>query len=94
MALKLTARVRMGDESVTVPTVEAALALKFYSMINRGRPLDDRMQDAVDFSRAAKAQEKVDLDLLHQLGELVYGGGGDEILKFVSDARAGRRLDV
>jgi nucleotidyltransferase AbiEii toxin of type IV toxin-antitoxin system len=92
--LRLTTRVRIGDVSVAIPTLEAALASKFCSMISPTRASDDRMQDAVDFSRAAKLHGKPDRDLLHELGELVYAGGGDAILKLVDDARAGRRLDV
>jgi hypothetical protein len=92
--LRLATRVRVEDVQVAIPTLEAALASKFCSMISPTRPSDDRMQDAVDFSRAAKLHGKVDRDLLHELGELVYAGGGDAILKLIDDARAGRRLDV
>jgi hypothetical protein len=92
--LGLVAEVRIGGQVVVVPTVEAALALKFASMTNPARPTDDRMQDAVDFSRAAKLQEAFDQPLLRELGELVYPGGGDAIIKLFDDSRAGRRLDL
>lgn len=92
--LRLGTAVEMGGEQVVVPTVEAALALKFYSMTNPARATDDRMQDAVDFSRAAKLQQKLDRALLKDLGELVYVGGGEALLKLVADARAGRRLEI
>jgi hypothetical protein len=86
--------VDIGGERVVVPNAEAVLALKFCSMINLARPTDDRMQDAVDFSRAAKLQKKANLTLLRELGELVYAGGGEAIVKFVEDARAGRTLEI
>ncbi len=92
--LRLVTTVDMGGVTVVVPTFEAALALRFYSMVSPARPLDDRMQDAVDFSRAAKWREKLDRPLFHELGELVYVGGGDALLKLLADARAGRRLDL
>jgi hypothetical protein len=92
--LRLVVQVKIAGEPVAVPRPEAALALKFYSMVNPARPTDDRMQDAVDFSRAAKMQEKLDQPLLHELGELVYAGGGDALLKLLADARAGRPLEL
>ena len=92
--LTLATEVRIDGQPVVVPTAEAALALKFASMINPARPTDDRMQDGVDFSRAAKLQAPLDESLLRELGELVYRGGGDALMKFVADSRAGRRLDL
>jgi hypothetical protein len=86
--------VDIGGERVVVPSAEAAMAQKFCSMINPARPVDDRMQDAVDFSRAAKLQKKASLALLRELGELVYAGGGDAIIKLVEDSRAGRTLEL
>jgi hypothetical protein len=84
----------IDSERIVVPTAEAALALKFYSMTNPAGPIDDRMQDAVDFSRAAKTQHDLDAALLRELGELVYTGGGEAILKLLDDARNGRRLEI
>lgn len=92
--LRLVTEVRIGGQTVVIPTAEAALAMKFASMTNPARLTDDRMQDAVDFSRAAKHQRALDEPLLHELGELVYPGGGDHLMKFVTDSRAGRRLDL
>ena len=92
--LRLVATVDVAGGPVVVPTAEAALALKFCSMVNPSRAHDDRMQDAVDFSRAAKLQKKADLRLLHELGELVYAGGGDALIKLIDDARAGRTLEI
>lgn len=92
--LGLVTRVRIGGQVVVVPTVEAALALKFSAMVSTARPTDDRMQDAVDFSRAAKLQARLNEPLLHELGELVYPGGGDDLMKFIADSRAGLQLDL
>ena len=92
--LRLVNSVEMDGRAVVVPTIEAALALKFNSMISPSRQADDRMQDAVDFSRAAKADVELDDALLFELGELVYVGGGAELRKLVADARAGRPLEL
>jgi hypothetical protein len=51
--------------------------------------------DTVDFYTMVKhsldaGRTPIDLDRLHTLGELVWpGGGGEEILKLVNDAKAG-----
>lgn len=92
--LRLVRTVEVQGQAVVVPTLEAALALKFNSMISPTRQPDDRMQDAVDFSRAAKADAALDEALLRELGELVYAGGGAGLLKLIEDSRAGRPLEL
>jgi hypothetical protein len=92
--LRLVTTAEMDGVAVVVPSFEATLALKFFSMINMTRAANDRMQDAVDFARAASAPRSMDDALLRELGELVYDGGGEAILKLIADARAGRRIDV
>ncbi len=81
-----------------VPTVEAVMAMKFSSMISIGRQVLDRQQDGIDFARVLAAADElkvpVDLDRLRELGELVYAGGGDEIIRHVSDVRDGRPLQL
>lgn len=86
--------VEVDGVSLPVPSFETALAMKFSSMTSPTRATDDRLQDAVDFSRAAKFRAKADEALLHALGDFAYPGGGDALLKLLADARAGRRLDV
>jgi hypothetical protein len=54
----------------------------------------DKYQDARDFITVAEQPREADLALLRELGELLYGGGGEELLKHLNNARAGRRLDV
>ena len=90
--LKLTRTITISGEPVPVPVLEAALAAKFAAMTNPARKITDRQQDGVDFARAVEANKRIDLALVQELGELVYMGGGKEILKLVHDAKAGRRL--
>ena len=92
--LRQAVSVRMVGTAVRVANLEAALATKFASMSNSARSVPDRLQDVVDFSRAATFHEETKLPLLHRLGELTCRGGGDALLKLIGDVRAGRRLDV
>jgi hypothetical protein len=34
------------------------------------------------------------MKLLKELGELVYSGGGEHLIQYVEDARAGRKLEI
>jgi hypothetical protein len=77
-----------------VPKLEAALAMKFASMVGHYRRLTRAKQDAVDFMSMVEANSVIDVVLLRELGELVYSGGGDEVLGYVKDVRAGRNLKI
>ncbi len=91
--LKDARELNIGGESVSIPVLEGVLAAKFASMVSPMRRLPDKHQDGADFIRVVEANVKIDRDLLKELGELVYDGGGAEILKLESDARAGKRLE-
>ena len=91
-ALKHTETVQSGRLKYKVPSLEMALALKFAPMISLNRSELDKQQDAVDFGRVVLSNVNVDLDKLATLGELVYPGGGNEILEFVRRVRAGEQL--
>ena len=62
-------------------------------MTSPARRLLDKQQDGLDFARIVSVNDAIDLGLLESLGELVYAGGGKEILKLVADVRAGKRLE-
>lgn len=91
--LKLRKPIRIEDVEAFVPSVEGVLAAKFSAMASLGRKIADKMVDGGDFIRIVEANEAIDLALLERLGELVFAGGGKEILKHVADARAGKRLE-
>ena len=91
--LNETRDVRLGGELVRIPVLEGVLAAKFCSMVSPLRRLADKQQDGVDFLRIVEVNETIDSRLAAELGELVYAGGGKEILKLIADARAGRRLE-
>lgn len=92
--MKESREVVIAKQKVRVPVLEGVLAAKFAAMASPLRRMADRMIDAGDFMRVVDANEHVDLSLLARLGELVYVGGGKDVLKHVENARAGRQLEI
>lgn len=94
-ALDHTQEMTLGKAPYLVPRLEMALALKFAPMISLTRADEKKFQDAADFiSMVKKAGEAIDLELVERFGELVYGGGGKELLEKVRQVRAGERLKL
>jgi hypothetical protein len=85
---------KIGKQTCLVPTLEMALAMKFAPMISLTRELDRKYIDAGDFIRMVKVNAAIDLDVLAELGDLVYPGGGKEIVEKVQQARAGQKLQL
>jgi predicted RNase H-like nuclease len=84
--------VRVG-KTHDVPTLELALAAKFAAMVSRMREIPKKLSDASDFAQMVRRnQHEIDFDRLRNLGDAVYPGGGDEIVRFVDDIKAGRML--
>jgi hypothetical protein len=77
-----------------VPSLEMALAMKFASLRSSERGMADRHFDAADFMRIAQENPGGDLKKLHELGELVHSGGGDEVVEMVRKVRAGEKLSL
>jgi hypothetical protein len=92
-ALKQTEHLKIEGVEILIPDLETTIALKFASMVGPARQLPDKYTDARDFILIVKQGKNSKENLLSELGELVYAGGGKEILKLVADARAGRRLE-
>jgi hypothetical protein len=93
-ALKHTRWVENGGQRYQIPSLEMALAMKFASMISLNRRDPDRYLDAHDFIHMIEANADIDLEQLGKLGELVYQGGGQEVVQNVQDVRAGKKLNV
>lgn len=91
--LKTAVTVNVDGVPIRIPPVEGVLAAKLAAMTSPMRRLLDKQQDGLDFARIVSVNEKLDLGVLSKLGELVYPGGGQEILKHIADARAGKRLE-
>jgi hypothetical protein len=90
--LRHTVAVLSGGQSYKVPSLEMALAMKFAPMISLTRDDAKKHLDAHDFIQMVRANPEIDADKLAQLGELVYPGGGQEILEKVRQVRAGEKL--
>ena len=68
--------------------------MKFASMTGHWRKLEKKYSDASDFASMVRHNAAMDTSLLRELGELVYPGGGMDIERYVSDVRAGRKLEI
>jgi hypothetical protein len=79
-----------------IPRLEAALANKYGAMLTLSREPGKRGQDAVDFYYMVRhsmdeGREPIELEALADLGEKVWpGGGGQEILLLVEQAKVGQ----
>ena len=80
-----------GKEGYRVPTLEMALACKFAPMISLMRVDEKKYEDAADFIAIVKTNDDIDLE---KLGDIVYNGGGQEILELVRRIRAGEKLEL
>jgi len=93
-AFKHSKVVEAGTQRYLIPSLELALSMKFAPMISLTRADEDKLQDAHDFIRIVKCNANIDLVKLSQLGELVYPGGGEEIVEKVRQVRAGEKLQL
>jgi hypothetical protein len=92
--LKHTHQVESGGQVYSIPSLEAALAMKFAPMVSLNRAGRDRLQDAHDFMYIVDNNPDIDLEQLAAFGQLVYNGGGAEIVEKVRQVRAGETLRV
>jgi hypothetical protein len=92
--LKHTHTVTSGGQLFRIPSLEMALVMKFSAMISLHRQDEDKFQDAHDFIRMVKANVEIDVKKLEELGELVYPGGGKEIVDKVEQVRRGETLKL
>ncbi|MGH7192882.1 MAG: hypothetical protein ACREJM_05015, partial [Candidatus Saccharimonadales bacterium] len=84
--------VRIG-KTHDVPNLELALAAKFAAMVSRNRDRAKKYFDAGDFSQIVlRNHADIDFDRLRQLGDAVYPAGGEELIRFVADVKAGNPL--
>jgi hypothetical protein len=94
VALKHTHTVEAEGGTFFIPSLELALAMKFASMISPNRQDEKKHLDAHDFIAMVKTNPDIGLGTLAELGQLVYNGGGPEILEKVRQVRAGERLQL
>jgi hypothetical protein len=93
-ALKNTVTIHAGRQAYKIPSLEMALALKFAPMVSIYRSDIDKYQDAHDFGKIVVSNPEIAMEKLVALGELVYPGGGKEIVEKVRQVRAGEKLNL
>jgi hypothetical protein len=78
---------------VRVPTLEIALAMKYASSIGAGRPMECRYQDAADLANIYCARsDKIDVDVLRQLGDLARPLGGTRLIRWLRRLNTGKKV--
>jgi hypothetical protein len=90
--LKSSLPVESDGQAYRIPSLEAALVLKFAPLMSSSREQEDKYQDAHDFLCILGANPRIDLVKLAELGDLVYNGGGKEVVELVRKVRAGEKL--
>ncbi|MEX2214120.1 MAG: hypothetical protein WD768_08335 [Phycisphaeraceae bacterium] len=84
-----------GGKSHDIPSLEMALASKFAAMMSPNRQQPRKLTDAGDFGNMTLAnRDKIDREKLHSLGELVYPGGGVDIIAMMDDFLQGRPIKL
>lgn len=84
--------VKWKRQTYLIPSLELALAMKFTAMISATRDYADQFSDAGDFIGMIQSNDGIDSRKLHALGQLVYNGGGEELVEKVRQVRAGEKL--
>jgi hypothetical protein len=93
-ALQHTRTITAKGLSYKIPSLEIALAMKFGPMVSIVRADEKKLVDASDFIKIVKANPMIDLETLAELGELVYPGGGKDVVELVRKVRAGEKLQL
>lgn len=84
--------VKVG-RSHRIPDLEMALVSKFAAMVSPHRLQDKKMTDGGDFYNMVRTNSKrIKIRKLQKLAELVYPGGGKEVVNLVKDVRAGKSI--
>lgn len=86
--------IRASKHTVKVPTVEAAIALKFAASISPNRGDENKPVDNADLLRLVRSRGNLDITALAKLGDLVYRGGGKELVSIVEDIRSGKSVSL
>jgi hypothetical protein len=91
-AFKNIEKTTIEKQPCKIPSLEMALAMKFAPMVSLMRADYKKYMDAADFIRIVNVNADIDLTKLEELGDLVYPGGGKEVLEKVRQIRAGEKL--
>ncbi|MFK8067340.1 MAG: hypothetical protein AB8D52_03765 [Gammaproteobacteria bacterium] len=85
---------RASKHTVNVPTIEAAITLKFAASISPNRGDENKPVDNADLLRLVRSRSELDISALTKLRDLVYRGGGKELVAIVEDIRSGKPVSL
>ena len=91
---KYCVTLRTKKHVVKIPTIEAAIALKFAASISPNRGDENKPVDNTDLLRLIRTTPKLDEKALLALGDLIYRGGGKELVAIVEDVRQGKAISL
>ncbi len=80
--------------TIKVPTIEAAIALKFAASISPNRSDENKPVDNADLLKLVRVKLDLDYQLLSLLGDLIYKGGGKELVSIVDDILNGLPVNL
>lgn len=83
-----------NKHTMKIPTIEAAIALKFAASISPNRGDENKPIDNADLLILIRSTPNLDSQALSKLGDLVYSGGGKELVSVVEDVRKGKPLSL
>ncbi len=86
--------IRKNKHVIKIPTIEAAIALKFAASISPNRGDQNKPIDNADLMRLIISTNKFNDKVLMELGELIYTTGGKELVKTVVDIKAGAQVNL
>lgn len=86
--------IKANKHTVKIPTVEAAIALKFAASISPNRGDENKPVDNADLLRLVRSEANLKEDALTKLGNLVYQGGGKELVSIINDIKAGKHVSL
>jgi len=86
--------IKASKYTVKIPTIEAAIALKFAAAISPNRSDENKPVDNADLLKLVRSREGLDNSALVRLGDLVYSGGGKELASIVEDIQAGKMISL
>lgn len=82
-------------QSHCIPDLEMSLGTKFAAMVSPNREHRRKLQDAADFGAIAVPRNpSINREKLRDLGELVYPGGGNEIIEFLDKMVEGKPIQL
>ena len=86
--------IELKQQMYRIPSCEMALALKFAPMVSLARVDKKKLIDAHDFMEIVDKNSDLDEEILLSLGDLVYPGGGKEMIEMIRKVRAGEKLQL